>query len=125
MDWVAMMDDMRALCHEFGFPEPGYNFPYDVNLHWAEQYTVFVKETIFELVLALVAVFIVVTLLLANFSYSFLTMGISILISIDLFGLIWWWGLTVNTITVMWIMMSIGLSVDYTAHIIHSELRAK
>lgn len=48
-----------------------------------------------------------------------------ILVDIYLYALIYYWGLTFNTIVVMNIVVAIGLSVDYSAHIAHSYLVAK
>ena len=48
-----------------------------------------------------------------------------ILVDIYLYSLIYFWGLTFNTIVVINIVVAIGLSVDYSAHIAHSYLTAR
>ena len=48
-----------------------------------------------------------------------------ILVDVYLYSLIYYWGLTFNTIVVINIVVAIGLSVDYSAHIAHSYLTAK
>jgi multidrug efflux pump subunit AcrB len=40
-------------------------------------------------------------------------------IDVDLLGLIWLWGLSLNSLTMISLVMAIGLVVDYLAHIIH------
>ncbi len=43
----------------------------------------------------------------------------------DITGLSHFWGLTIDTITSMAIVLSIGLTVDYSAHVGHSFIVAK
>ena len=38
----------------------------------------------------------------------------------DLVGMLWIWGLEVNAITCINLVMAVGLVVDYSAHIIHN-----
>ena len=45
-----------------------------------------------------------------------------LMIDIDLLGLVYWWGLSINAITICIIVMSIGLAVDYNVHIVHCWL---
>lgn len=40
-------------------------------------------------------------------------------IDIELVGLIWLWGLSLNSVTMIALVMAIGLVVDYLAHIVH------
>ena len=72
--------------------------------------------------LALVAVSVIVTLLLANIKAGFLVLLVILMIDIELLGLIYWWGLTINVVTISIIVISVGLAVDYNAHIVHSWL---
>ena len=71
------------------------------------------------------AVFIIVSLLLANLKGTLLVVSFIIMIDVDLLGLIKWWGLTVNAVTIIIVVMAIGLAVDYNAHIVHSWLTCK
>jgi predicted RND superfamily exporter protein len=45
-----------------------------------------------------------------------------LLVDLFLVGLIHYWGLTFNTLIVINIIIAIGLSVDYSAHIAHTYL---
>ncbi len=44
------------------------------------------------------------------------------MIDIDLTGWIWLWGMDLNSISVINLIMAIGLVVDYSAHIVHAAL---
>lgn len=47
-----------------------------------------------------------------------------ILVDLFLFGLLNFWNVTLNTITIVNIVIAIGLAVDYSAHIGYSFLQA-
>lgn len=42
------------------------------------------------------------------------------LVDLNLFGLIWYWGLELNSVTMLSIILAFGLAVDYSAHIAHA-----
>lgn len=48
-----------------------------------------------------------------------------ILVDVYLYALLYFWNLTFNTIVVINIVVAIGLSVDYSAHIAHTYLVTK
>merc|ERR1711990_570099 len=53
-------------------------------------------------------------------------MGLCILLSvIEVIGMLHWWDVTVNSISTIYILISIGLAVDYSAHIAHMFKEAK
>ena len=43
---------------------------------------------------------------------------VSLSVFVGLLGLIYFWGLYMNSITVLNVIVSIGVSVDYSAHIV-------
>ena len=49
-----------------------------------------------------------------------------ILLSIvDVLGMLYWWDITINSITTIYVLISVGLAVDYAAHIAHMFKEAK
>ena len=74
---------------------------------------------------ALLAVFVVILVVTANLTVSLLVLMCVGLVDIFLFGLLAFWGVTLNVITVINIVMALGLAVDYSAHIGHSYLSIK
>ena len=49
-----------------------------------------------------------------------------ILLSIvDVLGMLYWWNITINSITTIYVLISVGLAVDYAAHIAHMFKEAK
>jgi Niemann-Pick C1 protein len=53
---------------------------------------------------------------------SLLVLLCVILVDINLFALMYYWGLDLNSITVNNLIIAVGLAVDYSAHIAHSFL---
>ena len=61
-------------------------------------------------------------LLLFNLTASLLVLGCVVLTLINVGGFIHFWGLTIDTVSCTNIIISIGLCVDYSAHIAHAFL---
>ena len=51
--------------------------------------------------------------------------GRCLLVDLFLFGLLAFWGVTLNVFTMINIVMALGLAVDYSAHIGHAYLTIK
>merc|ERR1711907_465151 len=46
--------------------------------------------------------------------------ALSILLSVaDLVGFMYWWGVTISGVSTIYVLISVGLAVDYSAHIAH------
>ena len=75
--------------------------------------------------LSILAVFLVLIFITGNLKVTTLVTLSIILVDVYLLALIHYWGLTFNTIVVINIVVAIGLSVDYSAHIAHSYLTAR
>ena len=75
-----------------------------------------------NLVLAIICVFIITFVLLSNFKASFLVLICVVFTLIDVVGILHLWGITVDVPSCSCIVMSVGLCVDYSAHIAHAFL---
>lgn len=75
--------------------------------------------------LAVLAVFVVVLSITINFIVSFMIVSCVMLVDLFLFGILAYWNVTLNHITIINIIMALGLAVDYSAHIGHAYLLAK
>ncbi len=72
--------------------------------------------------LAFLAVFIITFTLLADIRCCLFVLTCVALTLVDVVGLIHFWGLTIDTISCVSIILVIGLCVDYSAHIAHAYL---
>ncbi|XP_063727717.1 patched domain-containing protein 3-like [Symsagittifera roscoffensis] len=74
-------------------------------------------ELIRNMLLAFAAALLVNLLLLANIVTCLLVLMCVVMTMVDTAGLMYFWGTDVNFITATYIILSIGLAVDYSAHI--------
>jgi len=118
-DGPEYLDDVRALCDEYGV---GDTYPYSGVMLDMEQYVVFLEETLFSVGLSICAVFIVVLFITGSFPVTVLVVFAVVLVDIYLIALIYYWDLTLNNIIVVQLVIGLGLSVDYSAHIAHTYL---
>ena len=70
-------------------------------------------------------VFVTMLLLLADIWGSVLTMICVVMSLIDVMGYMQAWGLTIDVVSSVIVIISIGLCVDYSAHIAHAFLTSK
>lgn len=116
---VDLLLDLRRICETHGV---GSTFSYTQSYLDFESYVVFDKETILNVALALVAVFFILIIFTANLIVSCLVLLCVALVDLFLFSLLTWWDVALNSVTVVHIVVAIGLSVDYSAHIGHAFL---
>ncbi|XP_071955334.1 NPC intracellular cholesterol transporter 1-like [Antedon mediterranea] len=93
-------------------------YPYSVIYVYYEQYLTMVHDTWFNLSMSLLAIFIVTFLLLGFDVYSALIIVLTIaLITLDLIGLMYVWSVDLNAISLVNLVMSVGISVEFCSHI--------
>ncbi|CAM9184764.1 unnamed protein product [Chrysoparadoxa australica] len=118
---IRAMLDLRELLDDSSLaPKP---FAYSPTTYiWNEQYIVLWRELIvnFGLVLAVVAVLSLV--ILGRVRYTVLTVLVVAAVDACVTGSIFYWGLEVNSITGIALIMAVGLVVDYNVHLVHYYL---
>jgi len=78
------------------------------------------EELYRNILLAILCVFITTWILLFNFGASLQVLGCVVLTLVNVGGFIHFWGLTIDTVSCTNVIISIGLCVDYSAHIAHA-----
>lgn len=78
------------------------------------------EELYRNICLAILCVFITTWILLFNLWASLLVLGCVVLTLVNVGGFIHFWGLTIDTVSCTNIIISIGLCVDYSAHVAHA-----
>jgi len=111
------MVDLRAAINEVGVTGA---FPYMFMYLYYEQYAIIEREALWNLGLALVAVFIIVTLFVANIGATLLVMLCVVLVDVDILGLMWLWELSIDSVAIINLVLAIGLAVDYSCHVAHA-----
>jgi len=114
-----LLSDMEKLCKSSGL---GDTYSFNQRYFDFEVYVVFTQEAIMNVVLALIAVFIVLMIVTANFTVTMFILLCVALVDLYLLSLLSFWDITLNSVTVVNNVIAIGLAVDYSAHIGHAFL---
>ena len=78
------------------------------------------KELWRNMGLAMICVFVITLLLLADIKSCLLVFICVVLTLVDIVGMLHFWGITIDTLSCVNIVLAIGLCVDYSAHIAHA-----
>ncbi|OWK01765.1 NPC1 [Cervus elaphus hippelaphus] len=93
-------------------------FPYSVFYVFYEQYLTMIDDTIFNLSVSLGAIFLVTLVLLGCELWSAVIMCATIaMILVNMFGVMWLWGISLNAVSLVNLVMSCGISVEFCSHI--------
>ena len=92
-------------------------FPYSVFYVFYEQYLTMWRDTLQSLTISLAAIFLVTFILMGfDFVSSFINLLIIILIVLNLGGLMYWWHITLNAVSLVNLVMAVGISVEFCSH---------
>jgi len=92
-------------------------FPYSVFYVFYEQYLTMWEDTLRSLGISLASIFLV-TFVLMGFDLvsSVIILFIIILILLNLGALMYWWHITLNAVSLVNLVMAVGISVEFSAH---------
>lgn len=85
-----------------------------------EQYAIIGRETTRNLIIAALAVLVVTSLFLVNFTVTLLVVVNFVALVLELFALMFIWDVSLNGVSMITLVMAIGFAVDYSAHIAHA-----
>eukprot|EP00904_Undaria_pinnatifida_P001827 jgi/Undpi1/11645/HiC_scaffold_36.g13940.m1 len=113
---VDAMVDFRSLVDSFDFEA----FPWSESyLDW-ETFQIIYRELVQGLGLCLLAVFVLTLILIAHPTTALLVFLCVTLTIVDVLGIMYFWDLSIDTVAVINLVLAVGLSVDYAAHVGHS-----
>jgi Niemann-Pick C1 protein len=98
------------------------SYPYSSYYIFFEQYQYVGNVAKLCIAVALAAIFVVTLILLSNLYASILITLIVGIIQVDLLGIMALWNVNLNAISVVNLVMSVGMSVEFCVHICHSFL---
>lgn len=100
-------------------------FPYCVFFIFYEQYLTIWDDAVFSLGISLLAIFLVTFIItgLDIISALFLLFMVLIIL-INMCGMMWAWGITLNAISLVNLVVSVGIGVEFVSHIIRSYKNA-
>ncbi|XP_050298712.1 NPC intracellular cholesterol transporter 1 isoform X2 [Anthonomus grandis grandis] len=96
-------------------------FPYSVFYVFYEQYLTMWPDTLQSLGISLLAIFLATFLLMGLDLFSSIVVLITIaMILVNLGGLMYWWHITLNAVSLVNLVMAVGISVEFCSHLVHS-----
>ena len=119
-EWIPAMNKVKQIVAEANFS----NRAFPVGREYASWETDEVIELEFwrNMGLSLLCVFITTLVLIQNLPACVIVLLCVLLTLVNVGGFIHFWGLTIDTVSCTNIIISIGLCVDYSAHIAHAFL---
>ncbi|BFU24457.1 Niemann-Pick C1 protein, putative [Entamoeba histolytica HM-1:IMSS-B] len=97
-------------------------FPYAYHYVYFQQYFNIVDLCVMDVCLALAAVFIVVMLLMFDPIVAIMIVLCVLMCVIDLIGIMYLWGVELNAVSCVNLVMSIGITIEFCVHIAHAFL---
>lgn len=95
-------------------------FAINKNFIYFEQYVIIAEETLRNLIIAGLAVLVITWPFLLSFTVTLLVFLGFVALVVELFALMFIWDVTLNSVSMINLVMAIGFSVDYSAHIAHA-----
>ncbi|XP_017858960.1 PREDICTED: Niemann-Pick C1 protein [Drosophila arizonae] len=96
-------------------------FPYSVFYVFYEQYLTMWSDTLQSVGISILSIFIVTFILMGFDVHSALVVVITItMIVINLGGLMYYWNISLNAVSLVNLVMAIGISVEFCSHLVHS-----
>ncbi|XP_035780137.1 NPC intracellular cholesterol transporter 1 homolog 1b-like [Anopheles albimanus] len=116
----ALSDRIQRMLDERGHPDVRV-FPYSVFYVFYEQYLTIWADALQSLGLSLAAVFVVTFLVTGLDLLSALVVIVHVfLIVLNMLGLMWLWNITLNAISLVNLVMSVGIGVEFISHIVRT-----
>ena len=116
-DRVATMMTMRDSVAAADF---GSSYAYTFAFLFYEQFRIIVTEAVTNLCLALGAVILITLVMIVNCTATALVALMIVLTDVDILGMMWYWGLSIDSVSVINLVLAIGLALDYSVHIAHA-----
>ncbi|XP_055384891.1 NPC intracellular cholesterol transporter 1 homolog 1b isoform X2 [Condylostylus longicornis] len=106
------------------FKNSGYTykiFPYCIYFVFYEQYLTIWDDALFSLGLSLLAIFLV-TFVISGFDIisSVMVLFMVTLILVNMSGMMWSWNITLNAVSLVNLVVSVGIGVEFISHIIRA-----
>ena len=93
-------------------------FPYSVFYVFYEQYLTMWEDTLKSLGVSLLAIFVVTFFMLGlDLVSSIISLVVILMILVNLGGMMYWWNITLNAVSLVNLVMAVGISVEFSSHI--------
>jgi len=120
---IEVMDNLRAACKSWTDLPGGTAIPYTYNFLTWETFRIIKQEMLVSTGLCLAAVFFITLALIAHPLTALLVAGVVVMTIIDILGCMNMWGLAIDNVSVINVVIAVGLCVDYAAHVGHNFMK--
>lgn len=97
----------------------GASFPYSFQFLYWEEVGIIDQELIRNISICGAVVCVIVALMIPVPRIAIWVILAIVLSVVDLIGFLYWWGVTISSVSTIYVLISVGLAVDYSAHIAH------
>jgi len=117
-DFINAYESALRICDDIMIDYPEAQcFPYAITYVYFEQYRTIVPVSVFLVVIASIAVFLVNWLILGSFFAALCVIIPVLLIVIDLAGVMAIWVISLNAVSLVNLVMGLGISVEFCSHL--------
>ncbi|XP_033993740.1 NPC intracellular cholesterol transporter 1 [Trematomus bernacchii] len=120
-DYIEALKMARILAANISQAIDHKVFAYSIFYVFYEQYLTIAYDTALNLSVSLASIFVVSTVLLGFELWSAVIVCITIaMILVNMFGVMWLWGISLNAISLVNLVMCCGISVEFCSHIVRA-----
>ena len=114
-DKIAAMNSVKNVVASSNIT--GFVAPF-ANIHSSWETDEIIEQELYKnMAFAILVIFIMVLLLIASVMQSIYVLSCVVMTLVDVGALMHWWGLTIDTVSCIDLVLAIGLCVDYAAHV--------
>jgi len=117
---VVVMDGLRDAAASWSDMPGGEAIPYTFNFLSWETFRIIKREMFLSVGLCLAAVFVITLVLIAHPTTAVLVFLCVCMTIVDILGCMNMWGLAIDNVSVIQLVIAVGLCVDYSAHVGHN-----
>lgn len=118
---IPAMNAVKNAVHIANFtPNSSYAFVWSFGFAGWETDEIITVEVYRNMGLAMICIFCTTLALIANFKGCLIVLVCVILTLVDIGGSMHFWNLTIDTVSCIDLVLAIGLSVDFSSHIVHT-----
>ncbi|KAK3857102.1 hypothetical protein Pcinc_036625 [Petrolisthes cinctipes] len=127
-DFTKALDYVYKLCDQMTeylrentkFSKDVEIFPYSIFYVYYEQYLTMWEDTWISLGISLASVFAVTCLLTFDFISATIILVTISMILFDMMGMMYWWNISLNAVSLVNLVMCVGISVEFCSHVSHA-----
>ena len=116
-DFIEAYSSARRIAKEMSATSGATIFPYSKFYIFFDQYATIYRLTITLIVSALVAIWVVGSLLLGSIWTGFCITLVVGMIVVDIMGIMALWGISLNAVSLVNLVICVGISVEFCSHI--------